>query len=86
MFAQAAMEFKRRSPFANNMILGLTGGSVGYIPPREAYSHGGYGVAPIPASRLKLGAKQVPMGFAEKIWETWLEMTYQRWDAVGEKP
>ena len=86
MFAQAAMEFKRRSPFANNMILGLTGGSVGYIPPREAYSHGGYGVDAIPESRLKLGAKQVPMGFAERIWESWLEMTYQRWDEVGEEP
>ena len=84
MFAQAGMEFKRRSPFANNMILGLTGGSIGYIPPKEAYSHGGYGVDPYPASRLGLGAKQVPMGFAEKLWEAWLEMTYQRWDAVRE--
>ena len=86
MFAQAAMEFKRRSPFANNMVLGLTGGSVGYIPPRGAYSHGGYGVDLQPASRLGIGAKQVPMGFAERIWESWLEMTYQRWDALGEEP
>ncbi len=84
MFAQAAMEFKRRSPFANNMILGLTGGYVGYIPPREAYRHGGYGVDLLPAARLRLGARQVPMGFAEKVWEAWLEMTYQRWDAIRE--
>ena len=84
MFAQAGMEFKRRSPFPNNMILGLTGGAVGYIPPREAYSYGGYGVDPLPIDRLKLGAKQVPMGFAERVWETWLEMTYQRWDAIGQ--
>ncbi len=84
MFAQAGMEFKRRSPFPNNMILGLTGGAVGYIPPKEAYSHGGYGVDPITSSRLGMGARQVPMGFAEKIWETWLEMTYQRWGGIQE--
>ena len=64
MFAQAAMEFKRRSPFANNMILGLTGGYVGYIPPTQAYSHGGYGVDPFPIGRLRFGVKQVPIGFA----------------------
>ena len=86
MFAQAGMEFKRRSPFSNSMILGLTGGFVGYIPPREAYSHGGYGVDAYTPIRLKINPIQVPMGFAEKVWETWLEMAYQRWDAVGEKP
>ena len=68
------------------MILGLTGGFVGYIPPREAYSHGGYGVDAYTPIRLKINPIQVPMGFAEKVWETWLEMTYQRWDAVGQKP
>ena len=84
MFAQAAMEFKRRSPFANNMILGLTGGAVGYIPPEDAYRYGGYGVDPVPTDRLKGYLKQVPMGFAEKIWKTWLEMTYQRWNSISE--
>jgi len=82
LFAQAALEFKRRSPFPNNLILGLTGGAVGYIPHSEAYQYGGYGVDLISLGTRKLRIKQVPMGFGEKVWEAWLEMTYQRWHSL----
>ena len=73
-FTEAGMEFKRRSPYPNNMILGLTGGMVAYIPHKEAYQYGGYGVDTMDNPAQRLGMKQVPMGFAERVWETWLEM------------
>ena len=73
-FTEAGMEFKRRSPYSNNMILGLTGGTVAYIPHKEAYQYGGYGVDALDNHAQRLGMKQVPMGFAERVWETWLEM------------
>jgi len=77
LFVQPGLEYKRRSPFSTNFILGLTGGAIGYIPQIDAYPYGGYGVDP---SSRRLGFGQVPAGFGERVWQGWLEMAYEQHD------
>mgnify|MGYP000848878540 CR=1 FL=1 len=41
-FVELGLEIKRRSPFAQTMILELANDSVGYIPTRRAFEEGAY--------------------------------------------
>jgi len=43
-FTKLGMDIKRRSPFANTMVVELTNDWIGYLPDREAHRLGGYQV------------------------------------------
>lgn len=43
-FAELGAEIRRRSPFHVTMVSGYSNGTFGYIPTRDAYPLGGYGV------------------------------------------
>lgn len=74
LFTELGLEFKRRSPFVHTMVFGYTDGWLGYIPHRDAYVHGGYGVDLYTSSEDR--RTQVPIGFGETILEAWLSMMY----------
>lgn len=42
IFVELGLELRHRSPFPLTTVIGLCGGSVGYIPTRRAFSEGGY--------------------------------------------
>ena len=42
IFVELGCELEAASPFSSTRTLGLTNGSMGYIPTREAYEQGGY--------------------------------------------
>ena len=42
LLVELGLEIKRRSPFAQTMVLELANDSVGYLPPRRAFEEGGY--------------------------------------------
>jgi neutral ceramidase len=42
LFVELGLEIKRRSPFAQTMVLELANDSVGYLPTRRAYEEGAY--------------------------------------------
>ena len=44
-FTKVALAIKEGSPYKNTLLLGLTGGSYGYLPTREQIEYGGYEVA-----------------------------------------
>lgn len=63
-FAEIGAEIRRRSPFPVTMVSGYSNGTFGYIPTRDAYPLGGYGVddsliAPGGAEALVDGALDV---------------------------
>jgi len=63
-FTEIALTLKEKSPFKNTILLGLTGGSYGYLPTKEQISYGGYEVlsfraASIPPFDENLGAHLV---------------------------
>jgi hypothetical protein len=43
-FTKLGMDIKRRSPFANTVVVELTNDWIGYLPDREAHRLGGYQV------------------------------------------
>lgn len=43
-FTQTGLEIKRRSPYGTTLVAGYTNGCMGYVPPADAYEHGGYEV------------------------------------------
>jgi neutral ceramidase len=42
VFAEIGLELKRRSPFAQTMVIGLANGTYGYLPTPEQHQLGGY--------------------------------------------
>jgi hypothetical protein len=42
IFVELGLEIKRRSPYPLTTVIGLCGGSVGYIPTEKAFREGGY--------------------------------------------
>ena len=45
LFVEIGLAIKKASPFRHTMIYGYTNDSVGYLPTRDAFPQGGYGVA-----------------------------------------
>ena len=63
-FCEIALEIRERSPYKETILLGLTGGSYGYLPTLEQIPYGGYEImsfhaASIPAFIDDLGAHLV---------------------------
>lgn len=44
LFVEIGLAIKRASPFFHTMVFGYSNDSVGYVPTREAFPEGGYGV------------------------------------------
>ena len=44
LFVEIGLAVKRASPFSHTMVFGYSNDSVGYLPTREAFPEGGYGV------------------------------------------
>jgi hypothetical protein len=59
-FCELGLEIKRRSPFAQTMVIELANDSVGYIPTRRAFEEGAYEPESSPYAA----------GFGEEIVET----------------
>lgn len=48
IFAQLGLEIKRHSPFTHTFPIELCNDSIGYLPPRQVYTEGGYEAASSP--------------------------------------
>lgn len=51
-FSLIALSIRENSPFGDTILLGLTGGSYGYLPTREQIAYGGYEVASFRAASI----------------------------------
>ncbi|MHC4405070.1 MAG: hypothetical protein ACYTG0_35935 [Planctomycetota bacterium] len=69
------------------MVFGLTDGNLWYIPHREAYENGGYGVSFGPNGPLDDSYREQQAGLGERLLEAWLEMMYEQAETdVGREP
>lgn len=51
-FCEIALDLRRKSPYKDTILLGLTGGSYGYLPSEEQIPYGGYEIASFHASNV----------------------------------
>jgi len=64
-FVELSLALQWRSPFARTIVVGHSSGLKGYIPTRNAYEFGGYGVELYTIDPLKLSRTSVKPGFGE---------------------
>ncbi|NWG76012.1 MAG: hypothetical protein HXY24_15660, partial [Rubrivivax sp.] len=64
LFVQIGLQIKRSSPFRHTMVFGYTNDSIGYLPTRDAFPHGGYGVSW--TSRVDETAEELLLAAARK--------------------
>ena len=68
-FIELSLSLQWRSPFPHTIVVGHSQGSCGYVPTRQAYHYGGYGVAPYPNDPPEYNRACVAPGTGER----WVE-------------
>jgi len=68
-FVELSLALQWRSPFARTLVVGYALGAVGYVPPRNAYEFGGYGVDAYVRDAPESSRTSVPPGTGEMFVE-----------------
>jgi len=66
-FVELSLALQWRSPYARTVVVGYANGWAGYVPHRQAYVFGGYGVDAYDADPPAIGRTQVAPGVGEWI-------------------
>jgi neutral ceramidase len=66
-FVELSLSLQWRSPFARTVVVGYAAGWVGYIPNRNAYEYGGYGVQLYTIDPPEFSRTSVMPGFGERL-------------------
>ena len=69
-FVEFQLRFREALPDRDTILVGYAGGWAGYVPTRESYPQGGYGVDLHPTDPPELSRTQVPAGTGERFLET----------------
>jgi len=75
LFVEFQLEFKRRLAPRTALLIGYANGWPGYIPTRDAYPAGGYGVDPCPTDPPALSRTALPPGAGEEILERLVKLS-----------
>jgi hypothetical protein len=74
LFVEYQLELRRRLAPRKVLLIGYANGWPGYIPTREAFAEGGYGVDPFPGDPPALSRTALPEEAGERILEELAEM------------
>jgi len=66
-YIELSLALQWRSPFAMTIVMGYSAGCVGYVPPRNAYEFGGYGVDLYEQDSPEYSRTSVRPGFGERL-------------------
>ncbi len=66
-FVELSLSLQWRSPFARAVVVGYALGSCGYVPNRQAYEYGGYGVDLYATDSAEYSRTAVPPGTGERF-------------------
>ena len=66
-FVELSLSLQWRSPFARTIVVGYAMGSCGYVPNRQAYEYGGYGVDLYATDAPEFSRTAVPAGTGERL-------------------
>ena len=73
-FVELSLALQWRSPFAHTVVVGYSLGWVGYVPTRNAYEFGGYGVDAYTIDPPELSRTAVPPGTGELLIDRTAEL------------
>ena len=68
-FVELSLSLQWRSPFARTIVVGYAMGSCGYVPNRQAYEYGGYGVDLYATDAPEFSRTAVPAGTGERLFD-----------------
>ncbi|MDP6779327.1 MAG: hypothetical protein QGI83_21415 [Candidatus Latescibacteria bacterium] len=73
-FVELSLSLQWRSPFARTVVVGYALGSCGYVPNRQAYENGGYGVDLYTTDPAEFSRTAVPPGTGERFVDEAVEL------------